>query len=100
MPTRVRFVVSAGPAIGRGHIARALSLAEAAWPSDSEMELEVLGGAPLTQRELERWAAVGGRSIRPDDPLGDGTVVVLDVPDPDAVAGRIRPAPTGGVRRS
>jgi spore coat polysaccharide biosynthesis predicted glycosyltransferase SpsG len=78
----VRLYASAGPGEGRGHLARALSLAEAVWPAGVEVELAVVRGKP-TLDEGRRAEAAGARLIDADAPLPAGSVVVLDVPRPD-----------------
>ena len=88
MDRRVRFVTVAGPSIGRGHLARAVSLTEATWPAGTDLQLEVDGSTELTERERRRIDATGTAVVEPGSDPGDGTVVVIDVPDPDAVVAR------------
>jgi spore coat polysaccharide biosynthesis predicted glycosyltransferase SpsG len=91
MPVRVRFVAAAGPSIGRGHLARALALGEAAWGADPALELELLEGS-LTEREASRAAAAALRIVAPGSPVQRDAAVVVDLPVPHAVAGRFEPA--------
>ena len=85
MPARLRLVASAGPRIGRGHLARALSLAEARWGDGVELELELIEGRP-SPSDRARATAAGARLVKPGSPVEPGTIVVIDVPDPAAVA--------------
>ena len=87
-PVRVRFVAAAGPSIGRGHLARALSLAEASWPPATTLELALEPATELTGRERQRLAATGGRRVDVDEPVEPRTAVVIDVPEPDSLADR------------
>jgi spore coat polysaccharide biosynthesis predicted glycosyltransferase SpsG len=90
MPIRVRLVTAAGPTIGRGHLARALSLAETDWGAEADIDLELIEGE-LTEGERSRLERAGARSIGGDVAIVPATAVVLDVPDPDSVAGRFDP---------
>jgi hypothetical protein len=86
VPARVRLVASAGPRIGRGHLARALSLGEADWGDGVELELKLVEGEP-SPTDRERATAAGIRVVD-DGAVEPETIVVLDVPDPAvAVAG-------------
>jgi spore coat polysaccharide biosynthesis predicted glycosyltransferase SpsG len=87
MPVRVRLVTLAGPLIGRGHLARALSLAEADWGPAATLELEVLDGS-ATDPEAARAAAMGCVVVNRGAPAEAGSLVVIDAPDPDPIAGR------------
>jgi hypothetical protein len=80
VPARVRLVASAGPRIGRGHLARALSLGEADWGDDVELELALIEGEP-TPSDRDRATEAGIRVVD-DGAAGPGTIVVLDVPHP------------------
>jgi hypothetical protein len=91
MPARVRFVAAAGPTIGRGHLARALSLAETGLAGDVASELELQGG-PLTSAERRRADASGLRVMGPGGRVDPNTVVVIDVPEPTGVAARFDPS--------
>ncbi len=91
MPATIRFVVKAGPLDGRGHLGRALSLAEARWARGTELELELLDGG-LTDGGRARAAAAGLREVEGGMPPLPGTVAVVDVPDPNAVAARFDPS--------
>jgi spore coat polysaccharide biosynthesis predicted glycosyltransferase SpsG len=89
VPARVRFVASAGPTVGRGHLARALSLAEARWPTGVALEFELVGSA-LSPTEGARAGSAGLERRTAGDPIEPGTVVVLDTPDPASAATRFR----------
>jgi spore coat polysaccharide biosynthesis predicted glycosyltransferase SpsG len=91
MPARVRFVVAAGPTVGRGHLARALSLAEASWAHPASLELELIGDT-LTDAELARAEAVGLRQVPAGEPLARAAVAVVDVPDPGGLDARFDPS--------
>ncbi len=84
MPARLRLVASTGPRIGRGHLARALSLAEARWGDGVELELELIEGR-ASPSDRARATATGARLVKPGSPVEPGTIVVIDVPDPAAV---------------
>ena len=90
MSADIRLVAAAGRRIGHGHLARALSLAEAGWPDDITVELEV-DEAVLSPTELDRAARARLRFVRPGAPAAAGTVVVIDRPDP---TGAIEAYPT------
>jgi len=91
MPPTIRFVATAGPLDGRGHLARALSLAEARWGDGTTMELELVAGA-LTDGERARARAVGLREVEAGERLGSATVAVVDVPELGPIADRFHPA--------
>ena len=92
MPPTIRFVATAGPLDGRGHLTRALSLAEARWGDGATMELELVAGA-LTDGERARARAVGLREVAAGKPPAPTTVaVVVDVPEPGPIAARFDPA--------
>jgi spore coat polysaccharide biosynthesis predicted glycosyltransferase SpsG len=91
MPATIRFVATAGPLDGRGHLGRALSLAEARWAPGTTIELELVGGT-LTERERARALAVGLRQVEADAPAAPATVAVVDVPEPATIAARFNPA--------
>jgi hypothetical protein len=90
MTPAIRFVASAGPTIGGGHLARAMALAEADWPAGSDLELSLVEGSP-SPADRERLHAAGARLAPVDAPISPGTVVVLDVPDPSPLAERWSP---------
>ena len=56
MPARIRLVVTAGPLDGRGHLGRALSLAEALAERGTAAELQLLAGS-MSPNEAARAAA-------------------------------------------
>jgi UDP-2,4-diacetamido-2,4,6-trideoxy-beta-L-altropyranose hydrolase len=87
MTPAIRFVASAGPTIGGGHLARALALAEADWQAGIDVELSLVEGSP-GPAQRERLHAAGARLVPVDAPNTPGTVIVLDVPDPSALAER------------
>jgi len=89
VPT-VRLVATAGSAQGRGHLARALSLAEASWAAGTTLQLELLDGT-LSDAERGRAAAVGMRKAVGEGPAA-GSLVIVDVPQPASVATRFDPA--------
>jgi spore coat polysaccharide biosynthesis predicted glycosyltransferase SpsG len=90
MSASVRFVVTAGPVDGRGHLSRALSLAEARWARGTTTELELVDGT-LSDGESARAQAVGLRQVADQSPAAPGTLVVIDVPQPNPVAARFEP---------
>ena len=90
MPHVVRMRTSAGPGEGRGHLARALSLAEAVWPDTVALELSIARGAP-TASERDRAEAAGARVVGADAAIPEGAVVVVDAPDPDRLVTGITP---------
>ena len=85
MPRVVRLWTSAGPGEGRGHLARALALAEATWPDDVVLQLTLARGGP-SGAERERADAAGARIVEPTETLPDGAVLIVDAPDPTAIA--------------
>jgi len=91
MPARVRLVATAGPLDGRGHLGRALSLAEARWARATTIELELIRGT-LTAGERARARAVGVREVPSGEPFPRATVTVVDVPDVGIVAPHSDPA--------
>jgi len=92
MSVRVRFVVAAGPTLGRGHLGRALSLAEASWPEGTILEIVVDPETTLTDRERRRLDEAGGHLVRSPAPIEPGTIVVVDVPEPDLATAGLDPA--------
>jgi spore coat polysaccharide biosynthesis predicted glycosyltransferase SpsG len=91
MTARIRLVASAGPDIGHGHLARALSLAEAQWVPDCELELALLDGS-FTAAQRARLDAAGAEIVDPNTSPAPDTVVVVDVSDPNRIAARFQPA--------
>jgi spore coat polysaccharide biosynthesis predicted glycosyltransferase SpsG len=90
MPHVVRIRTSAAPDEGRGHLARALSLAEADWADTVAVELSIASGA-LTASERDRADAAGARVLGADASVPDGSVIVVDAPDPDRLGAGIAP---------
>ena len=90
MGVRVRFCASAGPDIGRGHLTRALALAEGAWPATADLELELSEGSP-SATDRARAEAAGLRLVDAGSAPADGTVCVVDKPDPTSVASSCDP---------
>ena len=86
----VRLSTSAGTGEGRGHLARALSLSEARWPDDVSLEITLERGEP-SEAERRRAQAAGARIVEPRETLEQDAVVVVDTPDPTAIAGRHDP---------
>jgi hypothetical protein len=91
VPATIRFVATAGPLDGRGHVGRALSLAEARWPPETTFELELVRGT-LTDGDRARARAVGLHEVPSGVPAAPSMVVVVDVPDLATIAGRFDPA--------
>jgi UDP-2,4-diacetamido-2,4,6-trideoxy-beta-L-altropyranose hydrolase len=91
MSVRVQFVVAAGPSTGRGHLGRALALAEASWPPGTILELVVDPEDPLTERERGRFEEAGGHLVS-GGPIEPGAIVVLDVPEADVAIAGLDPA--------
>ncbi|MEA2578151.1 MAG: hypothetical protein QOD78_1739, partial [Chloroflexota bacterium] len=85
----VRLVATAGSVQGRGHLARALSLAEARWAAGTTLQLELLDGT-LSDAERGRAAAVGVRKAVGEEPPA-ASLVIVDVPRPASVARRFDP---------
>jgi hypothetical protein len=90
MPVRVRLVVTAGALDGRGHLGRALSLAEARWAPETVVELELLADA-LSARERSRAREARLEEAVAGSPQVPDTFAVVDVPDPRPVAARFEP---------
>jgi spore coat polysaccharide biosynthesis predicted glycosyltransferase SpsG len=84
VPARVRLVAGAGPDIGRGHLARALSLAEASWRDGIELELELIEGQP-GPTDIARADSAGVRLVDGGQRPATGTITVVDVPDPTTI---------------
>jgi spore coat polysaccharide biosynthesis predicted glycosyltransferase SpsG len=78
----VLLVGSAGPDEGRGHVARLVTLAEVIG-KHAAVFLELIRGSP-TAIERDRLAGAG---VRPDRGVSPDAVVI-DLPQPDGVAGR------------
>lgn len=81
MPARIRLVVTAGPLDGRGHLGRALSLAEALAQRGTGAELQLLAGA-LSANEAARAAAASLPLVTEE--VAPRLAVVVDLPDPRA----------------
>jgi UDP-2,4-diacetamido-2,4,6-trideoxy-beta-L-altropyranose hydrolase len=90
MPVRVRLVVMAGPVVGRGHLGRALSLAETMAERGTVTELQLLAGS-LEPNEARRAADARLSLVAAGSVAAPGTAVVVDLPDPD-VAPPVEPA--------
>lgn len=82
----VHLVTTAGPDEGRGHLARASAMAESLAEAAATVSMEVLRGAP--SQAGAQWLERLGVRIGPAD---DDAVVLVDLPDPNEVAGRWRP---------
>jgi UDP-2,4-diacetamido-2,4,6-trideoxy-beta-L-altropyranose hydrolase len=84
MPRVVRLWTSAAPGEGRGHLARALALAEATWPDDVTVELALARGEP-SPAEHGRAVAARVRIVDAAEPRPGDAAVVVDAPDPTAI---------------
>jgi spore coat polysaccharide biosynthesis predicted glycosyltransferase SpsG len=83
----------AGPGDGRGHLSRALAIAEALGQFGATLELELVRGelsAIERRRATDLGVNVGVPGTAATDQLAPD-VVVLDVPDPSVLAGRFDP---------
>ena len=79
----VLLVTSGGPREGRGHVSRAVTLAQALTDAGAEVAIQLLRGE-LTDRQAEALRASGVQvGVEPAAP----GAVVVDVPDPDEGAG-------------
>ncbi len=84
MPARIRLVVTAGPLDGRGHLGRALSLAEALAERGTSAELQLLAGS-MSSNEAARAAAASLAVVAVGaEAVPRGIAVVVDLPDPRA----------------
>ncbi|HEV2005473.1 MAG TPA: hypothetical protein VGQ85_02565, partial [Candidatus Limnocylindrales bacterium] len=82
----VHLVTTAGPGEGRGHLSRAIAIAEALREADAAVSAQLLRGAPSplqAQRLVELGVRIGS--------AGENAIVLVDLPDPSEVAGRWRP---------
>lgn len=87
---RVRLLVTAGAAEGRGHLARGIALARALRAGGARVSLRVLRGGP-TERQAATLAEIGATletdaDAGPDAGTGRDAVTVVDLPDPDEAA--------------
>jgi spore coat polysaccharide biosynthesis predicted glycosyltransferase SpsG len=85
--TAIHLVTTAGPEDGRGHISRAVAMAEALLGSGATVSLEVLRGAP-SPTQANRLEVLGVRMDPPDD---DDAIALLDLPDPNETGDRWPP---------
>lgn len=83
MPARIRFIATAGPVVGRGHLGRALTIAEALAERGVPAELQLLAGS-LSPNETRRADAASLRVVPADSEAVRGAAVVVDLPDPQA----------------
>ncbi|HEX5822876.1 MAG TPA: hypothetical protein VFY18_00325 [Candidatus Limnocylindrales bacterium] len=81
--TAVHLVTAAGSDEGRGHLARALAMAEALTGIGARVTLELLRGAP-SPADAARIRDLGLTAEPPAEPAA----VLVDVPDPNEVADR------------
>jgi spore coat polysaccharide biosynthesis predicted glycosyltransferase SpsG len=81
--TAVHLVTTAGSDDGRGHLSRAISMAEALTGSTVRVSLELLRGE-ASPGQTDRLAELG---VSTGPPPGDA-VVLVDLPDPNEVADR------------
>lgn len=92
MPARIRLVATAGPVDGRGHLGRALSMAEALAERGLAAELQLLAGS-MSPNEARRAAAASLATVPEGTEAPAGTVVAVDLPDlgnvPDADPDRL-----------
>jgi len=82
----VHLVTTAGPGEGRGHLSRAIAIAEALREAGADVSAQILRGAPSplqAQRLVELGVRIGSAA--------DNAIVLVDLPDPNEVAGRWRP---------
>jgi len=77
-------VTSAGPSEGRGHLARTVTLAETLREAGARVHVELLRGE-LSVRDRTRLEAAGAE-LRAS--AGHPDAVLVDIPDPNEVAGR------------
>jgi hypothetical protein len=88
VPSTVRLITATGPAVGHGHLARTLALAEARWPAGVDRELALVSGAP-SPAESARALAAGLRLVDHQAAPATGAAIVVDVPDPNSVAATV-----------
>jgi UDP-2,4-diacetamido-2,4,6-trideoxy-beta-L-altropyranose hydrolase len=81
--TAVHLVTTAGSDDGRGHLSRAISMAEALTGSTARVSLELLRGE-ASPAQADRLAELG---VSTGPPAADA-VVLVDLPDPNEVADR------------
>jgi len=86
----VRLVATAGADDGRGHVGRALALAEALHEAGARIELELVRGA-LAPPEAARAAATGLELVVASTAAKSGSPVVVDLPVLEPTAGRFDP---------
>ena len=86
----VRLVATAGADDGRGHVGRALALAEALHEAGARIELELVRGA-LAPPEAARAAATGLELVVAGTAAKPGAPVVVDLPVLEPTAGRFDP---------
>jgi spore coat polysaccharide biosynthesis predicted glycosyltransferase SpsG len=95
----IRLVALAGAAEGRGHLARALALGEAlsdalrvgaSGGADGSVELQLVRGEP-TRRERAQAEAAELALVPVGAAVASGSLVVVDLPNPDDVAGAFDP---------
>jgi spore coat polysaccharide biosynthesis predicted glycosyltransferase SpsG len=86
---RVLLVTSGDASEGRGHLSRTTTLAAALASGGSDLEVAVhvvRGELSAAQRETLAWASVRTATALDAEPPPDA--IVLDLPDPEAIAGR------------
>lgn len=87
----IHLVTSGADDEGRGHVARTLSLAEAFVAAGTIPTVEMLRGAPTAGQAAE-LARLGAATVDSGTGAGaDAGAVVVDLPDPNAVADRWPP---------
>jgi spore coat polysaccharide biosynthesis predicted glycosyltransferase SpsG len=90
MQAIVRLVPTVSPSAGRGHLARALALAESSWPDEIDLEMEMVVSA-LSPREQGRADAASIRLVSPRERPSPSAIVVIDGPDASHAAKRFGP---------
>jgi spore coat polysaccharide biosynthesis predicted glycosyltransferase SpsG len=84
--TLVHLLTTGGPEDGRGHVSRAVAMAEALTGAGAKVCLEVLRGS-ASRAQRDRLLELGVRFGPPDDEA----VALVDLPDPNAIGNRWPP---------
>ena len=88
-PLVVRLVATAGPDEGRGHVGRALALAEALAKIGIHARLQLIRGT-LTALDLSRAMDLGTEVVA-GRVVANDAATVIDLPDPNARDGEVDP---------